>query len=80
MWTNNFNIHDYKTGKGHMVVCDEVSGKRRAIEMCSCISKFFETYVHNEVRKMMMFSDNCSGQKKNFTLLMFYLTYIHRGW
>ncbi|KAK4308972.1 hypothetical protein Pmani_019377 [Petrolisthes manimaculis] len=79
MWTYNFNIHDYITGRGHMFVWDEVTAKRGAIEICSCISKFFETYVPNEVRKIIIFSDNCSGQNKNFTLLMFYLTYIHRG-
>ena len=62
-----------------MFIWDEVTAKRGAIEMYSCISKFFETYVRNDVRKIIMFSDNCSGQNKNFTLLMFYLTYIHRG-
>lgn len=79
MWTYNFNIHDYTTGRGHMFVWDEVTAKRGAIEICSCISKFFEMFVPDEVRKIIMFSDNCSGQNKNFTLLMFYLTYIHRG-
>lgn len=79
MWTYNFKIHDYMIGRGHMFVWDEVTAKRGAIEICSCISKFFEMFVPDEVRKIIMFSDNCSGQNKNFTLLMFYLTYIHRG-
>ena len=79
LWTYNFNIHDYKTGRGHMFIWDEVTAKRGAIEICSCISKFFDTYVGNNIRKIIMFSDNCFGQNKNFTLLLLYLTYIHRG-
>lgn len=77
MWTFNFNIHDYKSGKGHLFIWDEVTAKRGAIEICSCIKKFIETFVPPEVDKIYMFSDNCSGQNKNFTLLLFYLSVIH---
>ena len=77
MWTYNFNIHDYKTGRAYMFVWDEVTAKRGAIEICSCINKFINTFVPLQVKKLHIFSDNCSGQNKNFTLLMFYLSLIH---
>lgn len=47
--------------------------------MCSCIVKFTETFVPEEVKKIIMFSDNCSGWNKNITLLMFCLIFIHSG-
>lgn len=62
-----------------MFVWDEVTAKRGAIEMCSCINKFIDIFVPPEVKKLHIFSDNCSGQNKNFTLLMFYLSCIHSG-
>lgn len=79
MWTYNFNVHDYKTGKGHMFVWDEVTAKRGAVEICSCLNKFVDTFVPPEVTDLYIFSDNCSGQNKNLTLLLFYLTMIHSG-
>lgn len=77
MWTYNFNIHDYRRGKAHLFVWDEVTAKRGANEICSCINKFINTFVPPEVEKLFIFSDNCSGQNKNFILLMFYLSLIH---
>lgn len=73
IWTYNFNIHDHKSSKAHMIVWDEVTAKRGAIKICSCNNKFIKTFVPPVV-KLFIFSDNCSGQNKNFTLLMFCLS------
>lgn len=59
-----------------MFVWDEVTAKRDANEICNCI-KFINTVVPPEVDKLFLFSDNYSGQNKNFTLLIFYLSLIH---
>ena len=77
MWTYNFNIHDYKSGRAHMFLWDEVTAKRGANEICSCIQKFINSFVPQDVTRLFIFSDNCSGQNKNFTLLIFYLSLIH---
>lgn len=79
MWTYNFNIHDYRTNIGHMFIWDEVTAKRGAIEICSCISKFVDLYVTDDVDELVIFSDNCAGQNKNFILLLFYMSLIHKG-
>ncbi|KAK4317750.1 hypothetical protein Pmani_011188 [Petrolisthes manimaculis] len=79
MWTYNFNIHDYRTKIGHMFIWDEVTAKRGAIEICSCINKFVDLYVKDDVDELVIFSDNCAGQNKNFILLLFYLSLIHKG-
>lgn len=60
-----------------MFLWDEVTAKRGANEICSCIQKFVNTFVPQDVCKLFIFSDNCSGQNKNFTLLIFYLSLIH---
>ncbi|KAK4325167.1 hypothetical protein Pmani_004320 [Petrolisthes manimaculis] len=79
MWTYNFNIHDYRTKIGHMFIWDEVTAKRGAIEICSCINKFVDLYVKDDVDELVIFSDNCAGQNKIFILLLFYLSLIHKG-
>ena len=79
MWTYNFNIHNYRTGIGHMFIWDEVTANRGAIEISSCISKFVDLFVPEDVDQLVIFSDNCAGQNKNFILLLFYLSLIHKG-
>ena len=76
--TLNFGIHDYKTGKGYMFVWDEVTAKRGAAEISSCIYKFVTTIVPPTVKKLYIFSDNCPGQNKNNILVLFYLYLIQR--
>ena len=77
MWTYNFCVHDYRTGTGHMFMWDEITAKRGASEIASCINTFIKKYVPPTVRKLVIFSDNGSGQNKNFTLILIYLYLIH---
>ena len=77
LWTFNFGIHDMKTGRGYMYVWDETTARRGAIEICSCIYKFVTTVVPPTVKKLVIFSDNCPGQNKNFFIVLFYLFLIH---
>ena len=77
LWTFNFGIHNLKTGRGHMFVWDEVTAQRGAIEICSCIWKFVTTEVPPTVKKLIIISDNCPGQNKNFFIVMFQLYLIH---
>ena len=77
LFTLNFGIHDYRTGRGYMFVWDEVTAKRGAIEICSCIYKFVTTIVPPTIKKLYIFSDNCPGQNKNNILVLFYMFLIH---
>ena len=75
--TFNFGISDYKTGAGHMFVWDECTARRGSIEIASCIYKFVTTLVPPTIKKLVIFSDNCPGQNKNYTMILFYLHLIH---
>ena len=79
LWTFNFGIHDLKTGRSYMFVWDEVTARRGAIEICSCIFKFVTTVVPSTVKKLIIISDNCPGQNKNFFIVMFHLYLVHCG-
>ena len=77
MWTYNFCVHNYRTGTGHMFMGDEIAAKRGASEIASCVNTFIKKYVPPTVRKLVTFSNNCSCQNKNFTLILFYLYLIY---
>lgn len=79
MWTYCFNIHDYKSGRGYVFLWDEVTAKRGILEICSCIDKFITLFVPENVDELIVFSDNCAGQNKNWILLLCYLSFIHKG-
>ena len=78
LFTLNFGIHDYKTGRGYMFVWDEVTAKRGSAEICSCIYKFVTTIVPPTTKKLYIFSDNCPGQNKNNILVLFYMFLVHQ--
>ena len=78
LWTYNFGIHDYKTKRGFMYLWDEITAKRGACEIASCIYKFITTQVPPTTKKLYIFSDNCPGQNKNYILILFYLHMVHK--
>ena len=78
LWTFNFCIYDLKNGRGYMHVWDEVTAKRGSIEICSCIYKFVTTEVPPTVKRLIIVSDNCPGQNKNYLLILFYMFLTHR--
>ena len=78
LWTYNFGIHDYKTGRGYMFIWDEITANRGAAEIASCLYKFVTEFIPSNVKKLYIFSDNCPGQNKNYILILFYLFLVHK--
>ena len=78
LWTYNFGIHDYKTGRGFTFVWDKVTANRGAAEIASCLYKFVTTFVPPTTKRLYIFSDNCPGQNKNYILILFYLFLVHK--
>ena len=58
---------------------DETTAKRGAIEIISCIDKFINEFVAADIKELIIFSDNCSGQNKNYALMTYYMSLIHSG-
>ena len=62
-----------------MYIWNETVGKRGSAEICSCLLHYFEHFVVSDVKSMIMFSDNCSGQNKNINVVLTCLANIHMG-
>ena len=77
MWTFNFGIHDCKTKQGYFYVWNETVAKRGSNEVCSCIDHYVNTYISRYVKRLVIFSDNCSGQNKNINIVLMYLRLVH---
>lgn len=60
-----------------MYVWNETIGKRGSCEIASCLDHFIENHLGPEIRKLVLFSDNCSGQNKNKNVILSCLRKIH---
>ena len=70
LYTYNFCIHNAATSKGTMYMWSEDIAGRGSEEMASCVSAYIEDLVNGtEVEEIVMYSDSCGGQNKNFTML-----------
>ena len=77
LWTYNFGIHDIKTGSASMYLWDESIAKRGSVEIASCLLHYIDNEIDDEVEKLVIFSDNCGGQNKNWNVVSTYLRLIH---
>ena len=73
----NLGIHDLVNNRGYMFVWDEVTARRGANEICSCLYKFVTTIVPPTIKKLVVVSDNCPGQNKNYIIVLFYMFLVH---
>ena len=62
-----------------MYIRNETEGKRGSAEIASCLKHYFDHFIENTVKKIRMFSDNCSGQNKNINVVLTCLQQIHSG-
>lgn len=79
MWTYNLGIHNIKTGKASLFLWNEPEGKRGSSDFASCLEKYIQANVGQEVKTLVLFSDNSGGQNKNLNLVLCLLRYIHSG-
>ena len=72
----NFAIHDMGTGEVTMCVWHECQAKRGSTEISSCILKYlldrFSVLQSGEERKLVIWSDQCTGQNNNWRMLNLY--------
>ena len=74
LWLFNFGVHDCTNGKGYMFVWGEETGKRGSDEMCSAVLKFLS--LHPDIENLIVFTDNCPGQNKNWAMMALWLQMI----
>lgn len=72
-WMYNLGIHEGRTGKGHMFVWTENIAKRGSDEIASCVLKYITEYSQPRGNHLIVFTDNCGGQNKNWTMVALWL-------
>lgn len=68
LWTYNFGIHDCGTDKGYMYVWTEDTAKRGSEEIGSIVLKHINENT-TEAEHLILFTDNCGGQNKNWNMM-----------
>lgn len=65
LWTFNLTVHDNKTGKAVCYVWYETIAARGANQIASCLFKHLKTYVPENTKHVIFYSDTCGGQNRN---------------
>ena len=78
LWTYNFAVHLCDDHSAAMCVWPEHRASRGADEIASCLLKALPTLVKNK-RKIIVWSDSCSGQNKNFRMMCFWNYIVQIG-
>jgi len=68
LWTYNFHIHDTGADTASMFMWPETTAGHRSSEIASCVLQYFKNAASvntQSARRLIVYSDNCSGQNKN---------------
>lgn len=53
----------------HTVIFDETTGGKKPNETVSFLDHYIENILDKGVKQLILFSDNCCAQNKNYTLV-----------
>lgn len=78
IWLYNLGVHDCTNERGYMYVWTEDQAKRGADEIISAVLKFLEdnSGIIEAIEELIVFTDNCPGQNKNWQMMSFWLQLI----
>jgi hypothetical protein len=71
LWVFNLCVHDLKTGKAVFYSSHEGKGEKDSDDVCSFLLDYVSNYVPERVKELYLFSDNCSSQNGNNTVVRF---------
>ena len=74
LWVHNFCIHSAKNKTGHFFMYDESIAKKGANDVLSFLKHYFDNILSPNIKSLFLFSDNCSSQNKNHTLVKFFVS------
>lgn len=72
LWTYNLTIQDATCEKSFCMMWDESVAGRGGNEVASCLMKWIEQHVSDEVKELTIWSDNCPSQNRNILMVMCY--------
>lgn len=73
----NFGIHSGKSNKAFFYNWIETEAGRGADEVGSCLRNYIMNYVKNPVTSIVLYSDCCGGQNRNFKLCLILQKVLH---
>nr|CAH7753409.1 unnamed protein product [Callosobruchus chinensis] len=77
LWTYNLTIQDATHDNSFCMMWDEGVAGRGGNEVASCLIKWVEQNISEEVKEITIWSDNCPSQNRNILMVMGYF-YILR--
>lgn len=75
LWYHVFGIHDLATDEATMYTYYESIAKKGANDVTSILLHYINT--HDMCRNLLLISDGCPGQNKNYTMLHFLYYLVH---
>lgn len=75
IWYYVFGIHDLGSNEATMYTYTEDEAKKGSIDVTSMLLNYFNT--NNLCRNLVLISDGCPGQNKNYTMLHFLYVLVH---
>lgn len=79
LWTYNFGVHLCDDNTATMCVWPEHVGSRGADEIGSCLLRSLRLTVRDGKKNLVVWSDCCSGQNKNFKIFCLWLYLVQSG-
>lgn len=79
LWEYNFCIYASSKGKSYFFMYDETVAKKGQNDVVSMLHYFIENFVPETVKTLYIFSDNCSSQNKNHTMVHYLYVRAHTG-
>lgn len=70
-WLYIFNIHNHTNQTSALYYYTEKEGKKNSNAVSSMLYDYIGRYMEDSVRRIILFSDACGGQNKNYTIVMF---------
>lgn len=77
LWEYNFCIYAGSTGKSYFFMYDETMAKKGQNDVVSMLDYFIKHFVPETIKTLYIFSDNCSSQNKNQTLVHYLYIVAH---
>jgi hypothetical protein len=74
LWFFDFCIHNLKTGKAVFYSYHKGEGSKDPDEVSSFLLDYVSNHVPETVKELYLFSDNCSDQNRNHTVVRFLTT------
>jgi len=73
---STFGIHDIKSGKMTCFVYHEGESGKGANDVCSHLKYYSDSFIHSDIKQLLIFADNCTGQNKNQAIVRFIMSLV----